>query len=356
LKIAYQPFGKRCKHPADLRRFIPWAINMKHDWLEKYSIRELEKFDIFVFPLNSNLTQIGRYNKTKPKKVMQIVDGYLGADEGLIKRNLKGLIKFLGGEIDYPVLNYNQLLKNTIKTLDLLICASPEQEIYLRKYSNKVFVIPDNHAFLHEKRHNYSAGKKLEMVWEGMGVSLKHLKSLDSVFKELTQKGVTWKLTVLTDLNYYNFANRFVRRSARKELGWLLNKYPGCLEIQEWSEEALVQTSKFANVALVPITKGDQLAELKHECKLLIFWQLGIPTIQSKIPSYQRVAKEAELEDFCVDEPCHWVSNIIQFSDESWRNHVTTLQDRYIQKEHTLERHIQRWNTAIRLIDECNND
>ncbi len=352
MKIAYQPFAKKCTHPADLRRFILWANSMKFDWATKYSIRDSESYDLFVFPSNSNLTEIRKYKKSSPKKVMQIVDGYLGADEGFTKRSFRGLIKFLVREIDYPVVNYNQLLRSAIRSADLLICASPEQQEYLGKYAKKTCVIPDNHSFLKEKRFNHIPTEKLEMVWEGMGVSLKHLKSLEPVFKELTLRGIPWKLTVLTDLNFYNFANKFVKKSAFKELKWFLTKHPGCLEIKQWSEEALIQTSRFANVALVPITKGDYLAELKHECKLLIFWQLGIPTIESRIPSYQRVAQEAELEILCVDNPEQWISKVIQFKDDSWRKHVVSLQDAYIKKEHTLDRHIQRWNQAIEMIKE----
>lgn len=351
MKIAYQPFAKNCKHPADLRRFIPWANAVQYDWTEKQSIKESQNYDFFVFPSNSNLTEIQRYKEKNPKKVMQIVDGYLGANEGYIKRVLKGLVKFLTREIDYPVLSYNNLLKNTIKSVDLLICASPEQKDYLKKYANRICVIPDNHSFLKDKRLDFITTDKLEMVWEGMGVSLKHLKSLDSVFEELTNRGLAWKLTVLTDLDYFNFANRFVERNAYTELKWLLNKYPDCLDIQQWSEEALIQTSRFANVALVPITKGDHLAELKHECKLLIFWQLGIPTIESKIPSYYRVAHEAELETLCVDNIEEWIFNVIRFTDQSWRKRVVKLQDSYIKKEHTLDRHIQRWNEAIEMIN-----
>ncbi len=352
MKIAYQPFGRECKHPADLRRFIPWVESMQYEWEEKNSIIGTEDFDIFLFPANSNLNEIRKFMELKPKKIMQIVDGYLGADEGFIKRKLKGFVKYISGEISYPVLNYTKVLKRTIKIVDLLICASPEQQEYLEKYAKKTFVIPDNHAFLKEKRLNYVKSEKLEMVWEGMGVSLGHIKSLAPVFEELQEYGIKWKLTVLSDIEFYKFANRFIKKRASKELLWLSRKYPECIEIRQWSESSLIEVSKFIDVALIPITKGDHLAELKHECKMLIYWQLGIPTIQADIRSYRRIAQKAGLEVLCVNNSNEWCRSIVKFKDQSWRNHVVSLQDMYIQSEHTLEKHILRWNQAIRTLDE----
>ena len=352
MKIGYQPFGKECRHPADLRRFIPWVESMQYEWEERNSIIGSEDFDIFLFPSNSNLIEISRFVPEDPKKIMQIVDGYLGADEGFMRKKLKGIIKYISGEISYPVFNYSQLLKRTIAKVDLLICASPEQRAYLKKYTKRIFVIPDNHAFLKEKRLSHVKSQRLEMVWEGMGVSLGHIKSLAPVFEELQESGIGWKLTVLSDLEFYKFANKFLRKSAAKELRWLSKKYPENIEIRQWTEAALVEVSGFIDVALIPITKDDRFAALKHECKMLIYWQLGIPTIQSNIQSYRRVAREAGLEELCISNVDQWGSNIVKFEDKAWRSHVVSLQDDYIQREHSLEMHILRWNQAISTIDE----
>ena len=352
MKIGYQPFGKGCTHPADLRRFIPWVERMQYEWKEKSSIIGSEDFDIFLFPSNSNLIEISRFRPENPKRIMQIVDGYLGADEGLLRRKLKGFIKFFSGEISRPVFNYPQLLKRTIEKTDLLICASPEQQEYLKKYAKRIFVIPDNHAFLKEKRLLHMKGEKLEMVWEGMGVSLGHIKTLAPVFEELQKNGISWKLTVLSDLEFYKFANKFIKKKASTELRWLSKKYPENLEIMQWSESTLVEVSRFVDVALIPITKDDHLAELKHECKMLIFWQLGIPTIQSDIPSYRRISRRVGLQELCISNLDQWYSSIVKFEDIEWRRHVARLQDKYIEREHTLEMHVMRWNQALSTIDE----
>jgi len=352
LKIGYQPFGIGCTHPADLRRFIPWAESMQYEWKERYSIIGSEDFDIFLFPSNSNLIEISRFTLENPKRIMQIVDGYLGADEGFLRKKLKGFIKYFTGEISYPVFNYPQLLKRTMGKVDLLICASPEQQEYLKKYAKRIFVIPDNHAFLKEKRLMHVKSDKLEMVWEGMGVSLGHIKSLAPVFEELRENGISWKLTVLSDLEFYKFANKFGKKKASKELGWLSRKYPENVVIRQWTEATLIEVSKFADVALIPISKNDHFAELKHECKMLVYWQLGIPTLQSDIPSYRRISRKSGLEELCISNLDQWYSNIVKFEDKVWRSHVTSLQDKYIQKEHTLEMHVMRWNQAIRTIDD----
>ena len=350
MKIGYQPFGKDCKHPADLRRFIPWVARTQHEWEVRNSIVGAEEFDLFLFPSNSNLIQIRQFSSKKTKRVMQIVDGYLGADEGFIKNNLKGIVKYLTGEISRPVLNYSRLMKRTINKVDLLICASPEQERYLKQYAKKTFVIPDNHAFLKDKRLMHSKSERLEMIWEGMGASLEHIKSLAPVFDELEQKGIKWRLTVLSDLEFYKFANRFIKKTASKELGWLSKKYPESLEIRQWTETALVEASEYIDVALIPITKNDDFAALKHECKMLIYWQLGIPTVQSQIQSYRRVAKKAGLQELCISNDNEWYGKIVKFEDGAWRSHVVSLQDEYIQKEHSLEMHTKRWNEAISTI------
>jgi hypothetical protein len=133
-------------------------------------------------------------------------------------------------------------------------------------------------------------------------------------------------------------------------MAWLSRKYPNSIKIEQWSEESLIDCSRYADIALIPISPNDDLAKLKHECKMLIFWQLGVPTIQTGTKSYKRVASEANLNEYCVNSMNDWNLRINQLSEVEEHERVKSLQDEYILENHNLAAHIIKWDEALRTI------
>jgi len=347
IMIVYTPFRKGGESPADKRRFILWAKNKGLNFKYSKNILGAVGSEIYIYPTNSDISMEDEFNKFNGYRIVQIVDGYLSAREHFLTKWARGIAKFISGETSYLKINYDALLKKNIRQADLVICASVEQAIKLRELNQRVSVIPDNHSEFYRTRTQIDDTDEVVLIWEGMGHSLKHLSVLEDVFEELENRGINWRLQIFTDLRYKKYANTFLNINAISDIRKHLPNFQDRLTLIQWSEGAILNLANKKAIGLVPIMTNDNLANMKHECKLLLFWQVGLPTLQTPIPSYMRVSNEAGLKENLVQDRNAWVTRILELSELQEFNRVKKLQDYYINSFHTLEIYLKKWDNAI---------
>lgn len=351
MKINYFPFSESAKHAVDIRRLLVWSCINSQDQLELVNAKNASvgEADIHLVCSNFDLTKFIRsdWPGATGKKVLQIVDGYGLYKEFWVLDLIRGIVKFLKREISYPVLSYGNLMRKALSSADAVICASPEQEKRVTRFNSRVIAIPDNHYFLHGSTKPSPPGKEsISILWEGIPQSLASLFNLKTELSRSSYE-TRVRLCLVTNLTGYRVGNKYFRYDVRRKA---LNEFLGyvdCLEVSQWTVEELISQANTCNIAVLPIDTESKLQMLKHESRLLLYWQLGLPVIASSSPSYRRVMKSAGLE-YLIFENSKEIPQLIEWIsiDSNWHSTKEKI-DKYISKYHTSDIIANRWKEAF---------
>lgn len=117
--------------------------------------------------------------------------------------------------------------------------------------------------------------------------------------------------------------------------------------IHEWETERLVEIAKKSELAIIPVNTRDSFANLKPENKLLSMWTLGLPTLTSCTPAYERVLTSAGL-DFCIVKDDEWENKIsILLKNVNLKNEIISKANVYLNTHHTKKILLEKWELAL---------
>ena len=186
-------------------------------------------------------------------------------------------------------------------------------------------------------------------MWEGLGVTAKHLLIISPVLEKF--KGRV-KLRIISD-RYYKLGGLF-----QKNVLDIFSNAKFDFEFYDWEKETFSSLIAESDIAVIPLDTSDKLALDKPENKLILFWQHGMPTMTSDIPTYRDAFSKIDLDLTCNNSD-QWEKKIEFFLSGKfdYNQHMNSV-NKYIDHFRSQKQFIKAWNNifidALKLSDRNN--
>ena len=343
IKIAYAPYNKDLLAPGDRRRFIFYANERKI----KFSLADLtKKYDVVYLTYGSNVSAWIKYKKKNPevKFIFELIDSYLLEDPSF-QSIFRGLAWYLLGKEDEFWLNYKTALKNIISISDAVVCSTQLQKTEIEKYNKNVHVSLDYFSNdITNHKVTFSNRKKIKLVWEGQAYTVVNLLTLNDVFDKFKSE---IELYIITDLVIKSPIKIFSRKTDS-----ILKKLKCEYKLFEWDKNSFSKVISEADLAIIPIKSNTAMMWNKPENKLLLLWEIGIPTLTSDTPEYMRVMKKAKI-NYCCATSNEWRQKIREYmlnSIDDRQRHAKKASE-YIESFHNKNDILIKWDLIFKSIN-----
>lgn len=355
IKVGYVPYSKNLQHPGDRRRLAAWSMD------KGVELNVLNPLDSDVLVL-SNAANFGYWIKrAKQPVILDLVDGYLGEHPSLMRDIGRNILRSIKRTSDLKWFRYTNHLKDACLKSDAVIVASIEQKEIISHFNKNVHVILDDHSELDPIEGGEDAADNIVpginsrnyLFWEGFGYTLKHFQLIAHDLDEfLSQSG--WGMYLLTTEEFPRWGGYIGSVKTRSLIEDWFPRSNLSIEIIPWSIENVTKYAQKSSLAIIPIDSSDRFAALKSENKLLSMWHLGLPTLFSPIPSYSRVASEAQQEQASVLNG-HWLASLLRFSaSSSERSELNESSKIYIASHHTHQLLMKKWEVVLTSLTRSN--
>lgn len=279
---------------SDRRRVAGWSTERGH----VLTTNPTEDIDAAVFGVLSDLRQLEKFGSQL--KVLDVVDGYLALNENPFTDFLRGLRR---QDRWFQSVRFSERLEYACRRANRVVVGSPEQASLVQKYNKRVHVILDNQSEFGRPRviRQMVGSRKKTLIWEGLSSTIFHLLKIADNLDEYLERTES-KLIILS--NEKMILSKFYRKPVptQEVINRKFPKSNSRIEFYPWNLQTLLQKSRDADVAIIPLDLKDKIALYKPENKLLIMLSLGLPTLASPIYSYSRVLNSLGLDNFLVPE------------------------------------------------------
>jgi len=306
-EIGYVPHGQRLERPFDRRRFPCYA---KMRGLSFRSVDDWKDHDIVVLSPSADVTRWVNA-PSDCRIVVDLPDSYLDERRG-VRRSFRGLAKWAAGESHRPTLNYGRAIERLLERADAVVCSTDEQVVNISKYSANVHPILDLHSEIEVRRPTISGGTGLDIMWEGLAVTLPAIEQMLPALKSLSSR-YELRLHLVTDLRYKRYMNRF-RTCLTEDVvaPWGIE-----VRLHQWSVDTLAEVADGCDIAVVPVDLSDPMAAGKPENRMRIFWRLGLPVVVSASSAHVRAASLADI-----------AGQVLCTTSDDWRRVLERLHER----------------------------
>lgn len=335
--IGYAPYSPALDRPGDRRRFCFYA---KAGGLSfEVTQQPTPRHDLVVVTSTADITRWARADSSITV-VYDLIDSYLAVDRHNVKSLGRGVAKRLSGETSRLALSYRRAIEAMCARANAVICTTTEQREQILRFCPNVHVILDDHgAEASVRKQNFDAHAPFRLVWEGLPYTLPAFGEIRSVLDQV-QRRHALELHLITDLALHSYANRFLKRSTEAFAG----RYVSNFYLHEWRQETLAREIASCDLAIIPALLGDPLFAGKPENKLLLFWRMGMPTVTSATPAYERAMLAAGLDMTCRDTQA-WEEVLEHYIvDRVARELAGTRGHGYVSAEHSAASRIARWD------------
>ncbi len=287
LSVGYVPHGPAMDRPFDRRRFPRFARSrgLALDVVDRWS-----SHDCYILSPSADVT---RWVDAPPnvRIVVDLPDAYL-AEDFSIRRAVRGVAKWVGGESARPVASYRRALERLLQRADAVVCSTGDQAEAVSAFNDNVHPILDLHGEFPVVEPSGPRSDRLELVWEGLTATLPAVSAILPALRSMADRRSVC-LHLVTDLEAPRYMNRFVvRRTADLVADWGVP-----IELHQWSVDCLVEVAGSADLAVVPVDLNAPFAAGKPENRMRIFWRLGLPVVASSSPAHRRAMTVAGLGD-----------------------------------------------------------
>jgi len=343
--IGYVPVSMDFSSAGDRRRFLFYANQYDLNW----EIADSRiNYDILYITTMADISLWIDYKKKKPNTVLIFdINNAFFFKKDCFWNFARGLSRYLSGRESKIYLNYNDVYHQMFKIADIIVCPTLAAKEYILSYNNSVHVSFDYFEDdIKIRKSDFNPKKPLKLVWEGMGVTAKHILNIAPVLEKFKGKV---KLRLITDRSY-KLGGLFSFDVIK-----LFNKAKFDYEFFDWEKETFSSLICESDVAIIPLSKSDTLAYQKPENKLILFWQHGIPTITSDTPAYLNAFSKVDI-DFTSENHDAWERNIEYFlsGNFNYDAHMKSI-EKYILKYRSSECFMSVWDEifldSIRLLE-----
>ena len=336
VRVGYSPYHKDLIAPGDRRRFVFYANERKL----KFELADpLIVYNIVYLTYGCNLSVWIKYKKNNPnvKVIFELIDSYLLESAGVLTV-FRGVARYFLGRESALWFNYKTALRKIISVADAIVCSTRPQEVDIIAINGNVHVSLDlfSNDITHHKTSLKSA-KKLKLVWEGQAHTVKNLLLLNDVFERLGDK---IELYIITDSIIKSPFKSFDKETS-KILEALRCKY----HFINWDKERFSKNICDADLAIIPVASDNPMMWNKPENKLLLLWEIGIPTLVSATPAYKHVMDAAGLDLYCLSS-ADWVRKIEEYMNSSleYKEGIVEKANDYLHKFHSKDEILKNWD------------
>jgi hypothetical protein len=346
LRIGYWPLSSNLKSAGDRRRVVFWANSRGHEIVTDLS----QKVDVLIASEKSDFNSLV-FAKTKTPVIFDLIDAYLSP---LNKSDdtARGLAKKLSGQISGPVKPFSRHVGDFCQRSSAVICSSIEQQSVIKPFNLNTHIILDSHdefPFVEPSLLSLRKHSNFQVIWEGQPATIRGVRQISSVLHDLNKIN-SLEFNFVTDKYYFQFLGNYIKRQTsgllKKDLKEIYNK----VNIIPWSTEALIETSKRSNLAIIPTDLSIPMQNLKPENRLLIMWRLGIPCLTSPSPAYTRVAQTAKVDCTCRDEEEWFIKFSHLLSDPHLAHEEILRGQNYLLENHNGNQLLNRWDTVVQSV------
>lgn len=338
LKIGYFPLSKNLSAPGDRRRLVFWARKRGHELV----LNTYRGVDLIFLTEGCNFSNLKKV--TQVPKVFDLVDSYL-IRTSLFGDYIRGFIKGVAKQQNSYFKAFSDLVRETVVSMDAIVCSSPEQANSIRALNSNVYDILDVHSEIPELEDCLSLRRtKKSLFWEGSPHTFGPLVKLMS---ELDLEEYRTLIAVSDEFRY-----RIMNKYFKQDMSRVYNNRVSNIELQlvPWSVSGLVKSSRESRLALIPVKMGSNFHESKPENRLMIMFRLGIPVVASSTPSHKRIQSALGI-NFTASTSREWAAQIKEFShNEDLREHFRSQSKSYISMHHNEEHLLSKWDQVFQSI------
>ena len=336
-KIGYTPVDRDFTTAGDRRRFIYFAEQLGLNW----EFCKLDNsYDIVYITTIANITDWINYKKSHPNTVLIFdINNSFFFNQNPWWNFLRGFSRFIFRRERKFYLNYNNVYHEMFKYADIIVCPTDSAMEYISQFNSNVYTSFD--YFENEikvKKTDFKYNNPLIIVWEGMGVTAKHILNIAPVLEKYKGKV---KLRLITDRKY-KLGGLF-----NVDVVKLFSKAKFDYEFIDWEKDSFSKHIAEADVAVIPLDKSDRVALHKPENKLILFWQHGIPVLTTDTPAYVKAFSEVDYNLTCSDLK-EWESKLELFISGEFnsKQHIDSV-NHYLQKHRSREKFMVTWGSIF---------
>jgi hypothetical protein len=324
VKIGYVPYLNDMSHPGNRRRF-PYFANRKNIMFEIANPQKV--YDIVLLVGQGNISEWILYKKKHPetKFIFEMTDSVIFTSD-IFRTLFKGIGRFILRRETLLYLNYKKPVEKWLKMADVVICSSREVKEKISHLNENIIMSLDylesEYRYL---KKEYTTGKKLKLVWEGLGVSLHHLLNFKEVFKEINS---FCELHIITSEKFPGWGNL-----SKIHVKTILKQLPINTIFHQWDINTKDQILSDCDLGIIPLNKKNLFAWHKPANKLVSFWFTGLPVIVSDTPAYIDMMNGAREAYYCSNT-LEWLSKIKEFQalSPNDRKLLSEKNHRYVKK------------------------
>ncbi len=349
LRIGYVPSSRPLTAPSDRRRFVYYARKKNL----KFEIADPSKhYDLVVLSQSADLSVWHRYDKKNGKIVYDLIDPYLAIPRWDLKGILRGLSKFITRQNRYLQISYRGALLSMCRYADAVVCSTEEQKQDISDFCKNVHIILDIHSNeISTIKTNYTSGRKVfNFVWEGLAAgNLPMLRLMREILEPISEKH-TIALHLVTDIQYGRYHNKYYKCNTADDIRKIFRSFYRRVYLYQWNESLFSSIINACDLAIIPIPLDKLFSAGKPENKLLLFWRLGMPTIVSATPAYERAMEKCNLPMACRTLP-DWKETIEKYiNDEKARRDAGKAGRLFAEANYGEEKIIEGWDSLFRSI------
>ena len=342
-RVAYTPYQKDLAAPGDRRRFVFYATERNI----KFQLAEPSKlYDIVYLTYGCDLSAWIEYKVLHPevKIIFELIDSYLFEDQSLLTI-FRGITRYLLGKESSLWFNYKSALRKIVSIADAVVCSTNAQKLDMLRFNSNIHVSLDYFSNdITSYKTSLKSSKRLRLVWEGQAYTVKNLLLLNEVFEKL---GDEVELYIVTD-PIIKSPFRFLNRKTNS----LLKKLKCQYHLIYWDKNSFSELISNADLAIIPIESNNMMMWNKPENKLLLLWEIGVPTLTSATPAYMRVMNCADLDFLCTSSK-EWLQKIEEYrcSSLEYKFEIYKKYKSYLNRFHSKGTILRSWDQIFESLE-----
>lgn len=338
-RIGYVPYDAGLTHPGDIRRFVAYARARK---LPFEIARPEKRYDLVVLSELADITVWSQYRKGK--LVYELIDSYLAVPRSDLKQLLRGVVWYANGRHRKLRLDVKGAIEDMCCRADAVVCTTAAQRRDISAFCQNVHIVLDIHEnVVRGRKRDYSAGSRLNLVWEGLPSNVPQLRAIGPALHEMSRRRPI-VLNVVTDPDRPGAIPWLPRIKTIEVLRRIFDK----VAFHRWDEATLTDLITACDIAVVPIFTQDPFTRGKPGNKLALLWRMAMPVVTSATPGYREMQDAAGLGHLCCENDAEWLAALERLiTDEAARREAGDRGYAYVRANLQTEKLLECWDSVF---------
>ncbi len=340
IRVGYVPCDATLRAPGDRRRFVHYA---RARGIAFEIARPERDYDLVVISASGDFSPWIEYPRTT-KLVFELIDSYLAIPRFQPKALLRGVAKYVTRQNQKLLLDYHQGLRRMCMRADAVICSTEEQKATIVSCCPNTYPILDfQTSVVRARKTDFRAGSPFKLAWEGLAGNVAFFAEIREPLRRLAAKQPI-EIHAVTDLQYGQYLKG---KYGQRRTVDLARRVAENIHLHAWEEESAARILTACDLGIIPIPLEQPINAGKPENKLLLFWRMGMPTVVSATPAYERAMRGAGLEMCCRDLK-DWEEILGRYiHDQEARAEAARCGLQYAERNHSEDCLLSRWDDVF---------